>query len=278
MVRSKGKKTVVSDDELLSNLIIRLQKICSHSLAKPEMIEKYRHPYRKVGKNIYKPMGVYVTREGAKFNGKFSGEDLDKEKFESLAARCRPLTLQDGHESLRVAMDMVRKQVDAMNYSDEEKERITNEIDTLQTLWVFFSNSNHNWNFDATSRALARLGQDKLADWILSCRAFLVYNIKFAEDGLGRQDQEINILHVGYNWIYADLVHNGINEKREVMPHTENDRFECAIPYVFTILWLCTNYLILIKRMEGEILNKFNLSNEAKQRLQYVLIMPENSV
>lgn len=258
-------------DRLLSNLIVRLHKICTHSLSEQSIVEKYRKPYR-VGKDgVIRAMGAQISQNGGKFSGmKFSDEFLDPEKFESLAARCRPLTLQDGSESLQKIMNRVRTLVPNMHrqYDSMEINTFQNEIDVLQALWSFYSSKSRD--FEATSKRLRRLDREDLAAMIEKQRLFLCRSPRLIINDEVFGGKTLNLMDVGYQWIYADLVHNDFAARDDTYPHTEEERYECAIPYVFSIVYMCLKYLGQIKSMEAGISELFHLTGEAKSVLDKV--------
>lgn len=77
----------------------------------------------------------------------------------------------------------------------------------------------------------------------------------------------MNLFDVGYRWVYADLVHNDLTAKTETFPHTEEDRYEYAIPFIFSIVYMCMKYLAQIKSMETGIMEILTLSDEAQKAL-----------
>lgn len=122
----------ISPDDLLSNLMVRLYKVCTHSLAQSSVVEKYRKPYRTDSDGTMHAMGASLSQHGSKFSGiKFSDSSLDQEKFESLAARCRPLTLQNGVESLNKIMNTLRQYVLYMHNHYTAQEQNTFPLGTF---------------------------------------------------------------------------------------------------------------------------------------------------
>ena len=115
-------------------------------------------------------------------------------------------------------------------------------------------------------KKLERLDRDDLAKMVRRQSIFLVRDARMTLNDQ-TYGQKMNLFDVGYRWVYADLVHNDLTAKTETFPHSEEDRYECAIPFIFSIVYMCMKYLAQIKSMETGIMEIFTLSDEAQKAL-----------
>lgn len=267
---SKSKKWSLTNDNKVDNLIERLYRISQHSYLATDILGVNRRYFKYLGKTEegrekFEFPFPRITPDGLAFS-EYYGKDLDREKVESLAARCRPLIMSNQNESAASALRLIHDKIHTDSSLDNQtKQKQLEKIKGIIGVWDYFSRESPKIE---TIEKILKQNDCREFDpgfWAIKHVNTFMRTVIINEKEIS---SDSDIVDIGHAWLYSDLIHNDFTRRQKTTPHNYHERYSCAVPYIFNIANISMLTLGFIIENKEMILKNFSLSKEIVNLLQ----------